>query len=132
MQHNRHGRGIRGPLAWPAVPAMRPRAAFFDELVIDALERIEARLGKPLGDLRDIELAVEDVPPSDPAPWETQIALARTFPAIHGQPARIVLYRRPIESRTSREEELADLIDEVVTEQVAELIGVPPEDLGRA
>ena len=128
MQHNRHGRGIRGPLAWPPVPAMRPRAALFDELVLDALERIEGRLGKPLG---LIELAVEDVPPSDPAPWETQIALARTFPAEHGNPARVVLYRRPIESRTVREEELADLIDEVVTEQVADLIGVPPEDLGR-
>lgn len=126
MQHDRHGRGVRGPLAWPPVPAMQARSALFDELVLDALERIESRLGRPLG---SIELAVEDVPPSDPAPWETHIALARTFP---GNPARVVLYRRPIETRVGRQDELADLIDEVVTEQVAELIGLPPEDLGRS
>lgn len=126
-RRDRHGRGLRGPMAWPPVPAMATRAEEFDELVLDAATRIEQRLGKPLG---DAEFAVEDVPPSDPAPWESSdVPLGRLFAAQGRMPARIVVYRRPVETRATDPRELAALINDVVVEQAASLLGVDPREL---
>lgn len=124
-RRDRRGRGLRGPLAWPAVPVMTTRRDRFDDLVLDAAERLEDRLGRPLG----LELAVEEVPPSDPAPWEHGVALGRLFPAERGVSARLVLYRRPIVHRAADEDELASLVTEVVTEQVARMLGKDPDEL---
>lgn len=41
----------------------------------------------------------------------------------------IVLYRRPLESRAARPEDLADLVHDVVVEQVARLLGRSPEEI---
>jgi hypothetical protein len=45
----------------------------------------------------------------------------------------VVIYRRPVESRAQAarpgERELARLVHELVVEEVAALLGVPPEDL---
>lgn len=116
---------MRGPIAWPPLPLMLTRAARFDELVLDAATMVEQRLGRRL----DLELAVEEVPPSDPAPWEYHVPLARLFPAEGGVPARLVLYRRPIEQRCHDDVERAALVHEVVVEQVAQALGQDPEDL---
>jgi predicted Zn-dependent protease with MMP-like domain len=106
---------------------MRSRAEQFDDLVLEAASRLEQRIGKDLG---DVEFAVEDVPPSDPAPWEAaDIALGRLFAAQGRMPARIVIYRRPVETRADDERELAALVNEVVIEQVAALLGVDPAEL---
>lgn len=104
---------------------MTSRREHFDELVLDAAETVERRVGHDLG----LELAVEDVPPSDPAPWEHGVALGRLFPAERGLPARLVIYRRPVTQRAHDEGELAALVSEVVTEQVARMLGRDPEDL---
>lgn len=122
---DRRGRGLRGPLAWPPIPVMVSRRQHFDELVLEAAETVERRVGHDLG----LELAVEEVPPSDPAPWEHGVALGRLFPAERGLPARLVIYRRPITQRAHDEVELAALVGEVVTEQVARMLGRDPEDL---
>jgi predicted Zn-dependent protease with MMP-like domain len=114
-------------MAWPPVPAMATRAEQFDELVLDAAARIEQRLGRPLG---DAEFAVEDVPPSDPAPWESSdVPLGRLFAAQGKMPARIVVYRRPVETRATDSRELAALVNDVVVEQAASLLGVDPREL---
>jgi predicted Zn-dependent protease with MMP-like domain len=114
-------------MAWPPVPAMATRAQAFDELVLDAASRMEHHAGTTLGDL---EFAVEDVPPSDPAPWESsEVPLGRLFAAQAKMPARIVVYRRPVETRTNDARELAALINDVVVEQVASLLGVDPREL---
>ena len=106
---------------------MTTRAERFDELVLDAASRMELRAGKTLG---DVEFAVEDVPPSDPAPWEhSDVPLGRLFAAQGAMPARIVVYRRPVETRTTDTRELAALINDVVVEQVASLLNVDPRDL---
>lgn len=126
-RRDRHGRGLRGPLAWPPVPAMATRAQRFDELVLDVASRMEHHAGPALGGL---EFAVEDVPPSDPAPWESsEVPLGRLFAAQGKMPARIVVYRRPVETRTNDPRELAVLINDVVVEQVAALLGVDPREL---
>lgn len=121
---DRHGRGHRGPMSWPPTPGARSRSELFDELVLDALERIERRLP---GGLSNVELAVELVPPSDPAPWEpAQVSLSRLFPAEGGMPARVVLYRRPIETRATDPRDLPGLVNDIVVEQIAGALGVEP------
>lgn len=104
---------------------MISRSERFDELVLDAAESLEVVLGHDLG----VELAVEEVPPSDPAPWEDGIPLGRLFPAQRSLSARLVLYRRPIVHRTRTPDELAVLVSDVITEQVARMLGRDPDDL---
>lgn len=104
---------------------MTSRSSRFDDLVLDAVQLIEQRLGH---ELTGLEVAVEDVPPTDPAPWESGVALGRLFPAEGTLPARVVVYRRPVESR-ARGEELATLVHEVLVEQVASMLDLDPEDL---
>lgn len=99
----------------------------FDDLVLASVERLEARFGDQLD---GTEFAVEDVPPSDPAPWEDgAVPLGRCFPAESGQAARVVVYRRPVETRAIDSEDLADLVRAVVAEQVAHLLHLSPEDV---
>lgn len=121
---DRRGRGIRGPLAWPPVPAMRARSAQFDDAVLDAMERIERRLGGPV---ENLQVAVELVPPSDPNPWEEQrVPLTRYFPAEPGLPGKIVLYRRPIETGLDDPLDLPVVVHDLIVEQVATALGVEP------
>lgn len=126
-RRDRRGRGLRGPLLPPSAPANRSRAERFDDHVIAVIARIELAWA---GQLRGTEFAVEDVPPSDPAPWEDgSVPLGRCFPADSGQPARIVVYRRPVEARAFDEEDLEDMVRDVVVEQVAHLLSRSPEEI---
>jgi predicted Zn-dependent protease with MMP-like domain len=106
---------------------MVTRRQQFDDLVLDSAARLETRLGARF---HEVQFAVEDVPSTDPAPWEREGApLGRVFPAHGKQPARIVIYRRPIESRAESQRELTAIVQDVVVEQVAALFNVPPRDL---
>ena len=71
------------------------------------------------------EFAVEDVPPSDPAPWEHRrgVPMGRYFPSDGALAARIVVYRRPVEERAHDRDDLAELVRTVVVEQVAHMLG---------
>jgi predicted Zn-dependent protease with MMP-like domain len=123
-RRDRRGRGLRGPLLPAGLPAARTRAQRFDDVVLDAVERLERRWHD---ELTDIEFAVEDVPPADPSPWEQgEVPLGRFFAADRGLPPRVVVYRRPVETR-AEEAELTDLVHEVVVEQVAHALGLEPE-----
>ena len=109
------------------LPAYRTRAERFDALVRAAVERLEKRWSKQLD---GAEFGVEDVPPSHPAPWEHGgVPLGRYFPADAGLPARIVVYRRPVETRALDAEELEDLVRDVVVEQVAHLLARSPDEV---
>ncbi len=125
-RRDRRGRGLRGPLFPPGMPAHRTRAERFDELVLDAVDGLQRRWSEQLS---RTEFAVEDVPPSDPAPWESGVPLGRCFPAESGQPARVVVYRRPVEARAADPDDLADLVRDVVVEQVAGLLARSPEEI---
>jgi hypothetical protein len=106
---------------------MRTRRDHFDEVVLDVADRVRLVLG---GRYAAVEFAVEDVPPSDPRPWEEQTAaLGRLLPATHGRPPRVVVYRRPVEIRAADAEELGMVVQEVIVEQVAALLGVPPSEI---
>ena len=113
-------------MAWPPVPAMSSRRDRFDDYVLDAAARLEATCGRAFP---SVEFAVEDVP-RGPAPWEhREVPLGRLFPASGSRPARIVVYRRPVETRVSDPRDVAALVADIVTEQVAGLLGVSPEEL---
>ena len=42
-----------------------------------------------------------------------------------------MIYRRPVEARAAGRPELTDLVYEVVVEQVAELLGLEPDEVDR-
>lgn len=122
---------MRGPLAWPAVPAMVSRRHRFDEAVLEALQAVEERIGDALPAL---EVAVEEVPPSDPAPFEHGVALGRLFPAHGSLTARLVIYRRPVLAHAGGSEEegearLSAAVHQVVAEQIAQMMGIDPDDV---
>jgi predicted Zn-dependent protease with MMP-like domain len=102
------------------------RAEQFDELVLDAVERLERRWPQ----LAEIELAVEEVPPADADRWSDEVVpLGRLILERRNEPVRIVVYRRPVEARAAGRPELADLVYEVVVEQVAELLGLDEDEV---
>jgi len=126
------------------VPLSRTRGERFDDLVLDAVEQLEERWSQQL---ENVEFAVEDVPAvalgSDPALDEDVVAdetaggavpLGRLLPAGADDdgrptPARVVVYRRPLEARAADRVDLADLVHEVVLDQVARLLRVDPDQL---
>lgn len=126
-RRDRRSRGPRGLLAPPQVPLRRSKADRFDELVLDAVEHLEVRWADALA---VVEFAVEAVPPDDePSADGDPVALCRLEPSGPGSspPARIVLYRRPLEARGRDTEDLADLVLDVVVHEVARLLELTPE-----
>lgn len=137
-RRDRHGRGLRGPLAPAGSPLYRSRAERFDDLVLHAVAQLEPRWE---AELSGVEFAVEEVPADDleagdiAADDPDPVPLARLEPAwtnAHdparpARPARIVLYRRPIQARADGEDELGELVLDVVIEEFARLLGLDPQ-----
>jgi predicted Zn-dependent protease with MMP-like domain len=118
---------MRGPIAPPQVPLALSRADAFDDLVRDAADRLERRWPQ----LADVEFAVQEVPwPQDGLSSDGEpVPLGRLISAAKDRPSRIVVYRRPVEIRAKSRDERALLVHEVVVEQVAELLGLSPENV---
>lgn len=125
MRRDAHGRGMRGPLLRPELPGYRTRSERFDDLVAEASSRLAVRWGSQWGRL---EFGVEDVPPSDPAPWEHGIPLGRVLPGEYGAPTRVVLYRRPLDQRAS-DDEIPGLVRDILAEQVGHLLSIRPDEI---
>jgi len=116
-----------------AVPAARSRSERFDDLVRDSIADLEDRWHEQL---EGVEFAVEDVPPPDSG-WDEGVVadetaggpvpLGRLLPAGPGTPARVVVYRRPLEARATGRGDLGQLVHEVVVDQVAQLLGLDPD-----
>ncbi|GAA3751020.1 metallopeptidase family protein [Salinactinospora qingdaonensis] len=125
-RRDRRGRGIRGPLTPPELPVSRTRAQVFDDLVLDAVERLERLWAR---ELAAVEFLVEDVPlvPRGVGA-EDGIPFSRLETSPSGQ-ARIIVYRRPVEIRTTDPEEMALLVYDTVVEEVANLLGLEPETI---
>ena len=127
VYRNRHGRGVRTPMFGVRMPRYRTRGGIFDDMTAAQIKRLNdawPQLVKP------VQFAVEDVPPSQPAPWEVDPDLSsKCFPASHGMPARIVLYRLPIQTQVTDRMELQWAIRDELVERLAELYGRRPEEI---
>lgn len=128
MRRDRHGRGARGVTFLPVVPAWKTRREKFDQLVVD-LATLAARKHS---EVSRIEFGVEDIPPSDPAEWESSRAvLGRLFPADKGGKlaTRIVIYRLPIQWRCRTAGEIEQAVKAVLSEHLSTEIDCLPEDV---
>src|SRR5262249_32651005 len=137
------------------VPLHRTRAERFDDLVLQAVARLEPQWEAHLS---GVEFAVEEIPPPDLPAIEGQgpVPLSRLdpgspraraaepggdlpppdAPATSGpdgpdveagqDPPRIVVYRRPPMAGAGGEDELGDRIFEVVGEECARMLGSAP------
>ncbi len=105
---------------------MDTRRDRFDALVVEAAERARPYLGQRF---LDVDFAVEEVPGEDPAAWEPRVASLGRLVGDARTGRRIVLYRRPIEARARDRSDLPHLVRDVVSEQVALLLGVPPDEI---
>ncbi len=122
-----HGRGSRGPLLHPAVPAWLTRRERFVALVAQTALRFQEKFPQT----EQIEFGVEEVPPSDPSSLESfDVSLARGFPKDRrrGLADRVVLYRLPIE-RATRGVDPTTLIVGLMADRTSDLTGIAPEDL---
>ena len=117
-RRDRRGRGLRGSLLPGDLPGARSRSEQFDELVLDAVNRVSRLWGSQL---EAVDVVVEDVPPAE----ADGVPLSLAEPASLDEPARIVVYRRPVESRAKGQQAREDLVHEVVVQAVAELLGLP-------
>ncbi|MCK8681749.1 MULTISPECIES: metallopeptidase family protein [Streptomyces] len=120
-RRDRHGRGMRGPVAPPQVPLSVTRSDTFRDLVQDSVERLERHWPQ----LAEVDFHVLEVP----QPTDESVPLGSSAPADRDRPARVVVYRRPVELRAKTRDERALLVHEVVVEQVAELLGLAPESV---
>jgi len=154
-RRDRHGRGLRGALAPPDVPLYRTRTERFDDLVLQAVARLEPQWEAHLS---GVEFAVEEIPPLDEAATGVRgpVPLSRLEPgsprsrapepgggpdgpALLGadrpdggagqDPPRIVVYRRPLMARADDEDELGELVFDVVVEEFARMLGLDPGDV---
>ncbi|MBG0828052.1 metallopeptidase family protein [Planomonospora sp. ID67723] len=129
-RRDRHGRGMRGPLAPSHVPIAKARSERFDDLVLDAVDRLRPRWGRQLA---AVEFAVEEVPPADdlgdgPGLLTGEpIPFGRAEPAADDHPAVVIVYRRPLEARAHDRDQLGAMVHDTVVEQVAGLLGLSPE-----
>ncbi|MEU3190001.1 metallopeptidase family protein [Streptomyces sp. NPDC006992] len=127
-RRDRHGRGMRGPVAPPQVPLAISRAEAFDDLVRDSVTRLERHWPQLAG----VEFAVQEVPRSDNGEVRDEddaVPLGRVAEGSGEHPDRVIVFRRPVEIRSRSRDERALLVHEVVVEQVAELLGLEPESV---
>ncbi|MBM7514384.1 putative Zn-dependent protease with MMP-like domain [Nocardioides cavernae] len=123
---DRRGRGMRGPGVVPARPgttALRTARQRFDQLVLDVVTPLDERWHRHLG---LVEYAVEDAPmlPDD---WGDETVPLSSLVRGKGQePTRLVIFRRPIEHRSTSRDELEALVHTIVVEQLAELLNLTP------
>jgi len=120
---------MRGPAVVPRSPGTpeRPtRRERFDELALGIVTSVDRRWQDRLG---LVEYAVEDAP-QVPDDWSSdQVPLSSLVRGSGATPTRLVIFRRPIEHRAESRADLEALLLTVVVEQVAELLGLDPEEV---
>lgn len=126
-RRDRHGRGPRGPVVLPrehggVTRRLRPtRNEFFQLCVAQSAQRI---LDNCPGVLSQVIIGIEDVPGS--TEWtQGRVPLASAQDPDGCSPAKVVLYRRPLELRAATRPGLAILVHRTLVEQLSALTGFP-------
>lgn len=124
---DRHGRGIRGPLARPhqwgraPVPLYRPsRVEFFHDCVTQALETIEAFNPAVL---KDVVVGVETVPHLATQWSGDRVPMSAGLEPAKGRSAQVVIYQRPLEHRATSRSHLRRIVHQTIVEQLSALTG---------
>lgn len=126
---------MRGRLVPPGIPLYRTRSQQFDDMVLDAVARLEPRWET---ELAGVEFAVQEVPEAEELADDSgPLPLSRVVPGSPdprdssrpATPSRIVVYRRPLMARAEDDDELSDLIFDVVVEEFAQVLGLDPETI---
>jgi hypothetical protein len=133
-RRDRHGRGLRGPLALPNLlttrraqpPHPASKADFFTEAVHDAVDRIGVQCPDVLV---GITFGIEDVPHFDMSWSGDQVPLAAALEGTADQPGQVVIYRRPLEHRAVSRHGLRILVYRTIVEQLAALTGRSVEEI---
>lgn len=131
-RRDRHGRGLRGatvlpgPVSPEGTPAPTTAARRFDDLVLSLVRQLQQRWAATLG---QVEFGVEETPLLPPDWDPVDVPLGTVVRATSSAPARIVLFRRPIEHRAGSQLETSGLVLAVLVEQVAELLGRDPSEI---
>jgi hypothetical protein len=90
---------------------------------------MRAVVGRWTDRLGDVELAVEEVPVIPPG-WTTPtVPLSSYVEETASSRPRMVLFRRPLEHRADGPDELEALLLTVIVEQVAEVLGLPADEV---
>lgn len=122
--NDRHGRGLRSPVAGPHLDVLRSRAAFFDTSVASAVEYLREVWPDELGSVR---FDVARMPIGEPGPggvhrWRVSVP-----------ERRIVLYRVPIQrlAHLHRDDDWhrRSFIESCVFRAAAELLGKDPWEI---
>ena len=131
---DRHGRGIRGPLAAPNPLSGRPvalqrpsRVDFFNSCVTEAM----ALIGVAAPDaLTGVVVGVEEVPNLNVAWSGERVPLSAALEPTRGRRAQIVIFERPLELRATSRGELRRLVHQTIVEQLSALTGRSIAELG--
>lgn len=133
VKRDRHGRGLRGPLAPASSPAYVPRMERFGDLVAEAVDRLEPRWR---AHVRAVDVEVQDSPPvsaqdvadgADVPLAGYRLAADRRSSA--EAPVTVVVFRRPVELRAPERAARVDLVRDLVAEQLADALGLAAGDL---
>jgi len=117
---------LPGPLSPRGAIVLRSRRDEFDDLVVSLVDRLEGRWSK---ELAEVEFGTEDVPQL-PDEWvDEPVPFGSLVRGVGDKPSRIVLFRRPIEMRARTRLERAALVNEVLVEHVADLLGRDPSEI---
>lgn len=128
---DRHGHGLRGPLAPASSPASVTRMERFGDLVGAAVDRLEPRWRAHVA---AVDVEIQDAPPVADAGRGADLAdvpLAgyRLGRGPSEAPVTVVVFRRPVELRAPDRPARIDLLRDLVAEQLADALGVAPSDL---
>ena len=113
------------------VLARKWRPQSFEDLVVDAAEKIEAHLVRMDADasLAGVEYTVIDVPHFPAGEEPAVVPFGRIVLGGPDRPHEIVIYRRSIELRSEEGDERAELVHDAVVEQVTDLLGMVEDDI---
>lgn len=136
-RHDRHGRATRGDNNRRRRPPDGFRAthgARFSDLVENAISELPPAL---LEGISGVEVVIEAVPPPDDtaiARGEVPLARLLEHPVTGGSPPpvtegrRLVVYRRPLELRSTSRSELIEVIRTAIGMEVARFLGIEDID----
>lgn len=133
-RRDRHGRGLRGPLALPNPLTLRPaqparrasKADLFTETVTEAVERVARQCPAVLV---GVTFGIEDVPHLATAWSGDQVPLAAAVEGDDDHLSQVVVYRRPLEHRAATRRGLRILVYRTVVEQLSALTGTSVSEI---